>query len=411
MRLNILALIVFTGFSFTKTTGQSTLAKNTFIINGQIANRDTGLVALWYYDQYNKTHPDTFRLDKGRFKFSGSVNVVSEALLWTDLKNRNFDDPTVIRFLLESGKIVMHKKNDKSPAIIKGSGSQQEKEAWDKQKSSLLIIKERCYDTYFDLRKQPKTVDSIVLQKQLEKLSGRIDSVNARLLTLDLHFINHHPDSYLSASLLSKHQRKLPVDTLEILYHKLTSKVRKTGLGHDVLAYIYPITNNNKFRMLHPLFDAEFDQQLGRIHSIYDLALKDTLGNTFDLKRFKGKYVLIDFWGTWCRPCIANIPALNQVINEYNRDSIQVVSISLDKDADTWKNSIVKYNFPGLQLSDLKGTEGLGAIYCKVLWVPTYIIVDKNGKIINYHAPQASEPELKEILSTLLRPNVFVEAP
>lgn len=405
MRLHSLFLIAFTSISLVKAVGQSTPAKNTFVINGQIADRDTGLVVLWYYDQYNRVHEDSFRLENFKFKFSGSVNVVCEALLWTDLKNKDFDDPTVIRFLLEPNTIEIYKENDKSPALIKGSKSQKEKEAWDKNKSSLLTIKEREHETLVSLAREFKVKETLTLKQQIEQQSGRIDSINRRLQVLDVKYIYRHPNSYLSAYLLSKQKRKLPIDTLEILYNSLASNVKKTFVGHQVLAHIYPITNNDKFRKLNPLVDAKFDQQLRKIHSIYDLPLKDTMGNTFALKGFKGKYVLIDFWGSWCGPCIANIPALNQIIKDYSNDSIQIVSISLDKDVETWKSSIVKHNFPGLQLSDLKGMESLAAIYCKVLSVPRYIVVDQNGKIINYNAPQASEPGLKELLDKLLRRN------
>ncbi len=403
MRLYSLLLIAFTTISISKAVSQTTLAKNTFSIKGRIANRDTGLVILWYKNLQNKFYPDSFRLEQGKFKFSGSVNGVCEAMLWTDPKNIDFDDSTVIRFLLEPNTIDIYKINDTSSAIIKGSKVQKEKEEWDYQKSSLLLSKEQCYKTYAILNKESKINNTLILQQQITELFAQIDSINRKLRALDVKYINRHPNSYLSAYLLTRHTRRLPVDTLEILYSRLGTNMKKSTVGKDVLAYIYPVTNNNNFRKLNPLVDSKSNQQLEKVHSIYDLSLKDTTGNTFNLGNFKGKYMLIDFWGTWCGPCIANIPALNQFIKDYG-DSIHIISVSLDKDPETWKSSIIKHNFPGIQLSDLKGSEGLIAIYCKVLWVPKYIIVDRQGKIINYDAPQVSNPELKVLLDKLLRP-------
>jgi thiol-disulfide isomerase/thioredoxin len=188
-----------------------------------------------------------------------------------------------------------------------------------------------------------------------------------------------------------------------MFYSEIANDVKKSSLGHLVLKDIYPLTDDNEFRKANPLIDIEFDERLRKINSVYDLSLRDTLGNIIELSSFKGKYLVIDFWASWCKPCIANIPALNQMIEYYKSDSIQFISISLDKDENDWKHSIIKHNFTGLQLSDLTGFNSLAAVYCKVLWVPKYIVAGKNGEIINYDAPQASEPELKTLLNNLIR--------
>lgn len=128
------------------------------------------------------------------------------------------------------------------------------------------------------------------------------------------------------------------------------------------------------------------------------------MGNTVNLNLFKGKYLVIDFWGSTCGPCIKNIPAWNKLVDNF-KDSIQFISVSLDKSIVSWKNAIIKHKFKGLQVRDLQGFNGVAAIYCKVLWIPKYIIADKNGKIINYEPPHPNEPELKRLLNDLLNKN------
>lgn len=218
MRLNSLLILAFTGISFGTAVGQSAPGVKRFVINGQIVNRDTGFVALWYNDEYGKLHQDSFRLENGKFTFSGSVNGVCESLLWTDLRNRNFDDPTVIRFLLEPKAVNIYKKNDQAPALIQGSESQKEKESWDRYKSSFLAIKERYFDTLRILNKATNTKDSSIVKHQINQVGRQRDSINRILLTLDLKYIKQHPGSYLSGYLLSNQKRRLPVDTLERLY-------------------------------------------------------------------------------------------------------------------------------------------------------------------------------------------------
>ena len=89
-------------------------------------------------------------------------------------------------------------------------------------------------------------------------------------------------------------------------------------------------------------------------------------------------------------------------MRQYGHDSIQFISISLDVNINDWKNSLIKHHITGIQLSDLNGFTSLAAIYCKVLSVPKYIVADRNGRIINYDAPQPGELELNTLLDKLL---------
>lgn len=404
MRALFLFIFTLVLFSIKKAYSQSTSGNTKFFLKGEIIGKDTGSVILWHFDNSNKGVADTIRLNKGKFNFSGTVNRVCEALLWTDLKNHAFDDPSVIRFLLEPDSMyILYKVSDALNPIIKGSQAQTEKENWDKEKSLLLAGKRQYYKTRDSLYKLLKTNKNPAFEDQINQAQGKIDSIYERIKVVDIQYIKMHPNSYLSAYLLSKHTRKLSVDSIEVYFNELANGVKKSNLGRQVLMYVYPLTDDNEFRKANPLVDIEFDERLGKLKSVYDLSLRDTSGNIIELSSFKGKYLVLDFWASWCKGCIENIPALNQMIKYYKPDSIQFISISIDKDANDWKQSIIKHHFTGIQLSDLTGFISLAAIYCKVLWVPTYIVAGQNGRIIKYNAPQASEPELKTLLDHLLK--------
>ena len=139
MRALFLFIFTLVIFSIEKVYSQSTSGNTKFFLKGEIIDRDTGSVILWHFDNSNKGVADTIRLNKGKFNFSGTVNRVCEALLWTDLKNHAFDDPSVIRFLLEPDSMyILYKVSDALNPIIKGSQAQTEKENWDKEKSLLF---------------------------------------------------------------------------------------------------------------------------------------------------------------------------------------------------------------------------------------------------------------------------------
>ncbi|MBS1668914.1 MAG: AhpC/TSA family protein [Bacteroidetes bacterium] len=391
-------------FFFTNNVESQSIGKNNkFTLYGKIIGRDTGSVVLWYFDNSNKTVSDTVKLKKGKFKFSGTINRACEALLWTDINNHIYDDPSMLRFLLEPDTMyISYKTSDPSNPKIIGSKLQTEKEKWDKKKLFLLTAKAQIRKDIDSLVKVPKPYRSSLHEEEMNKLSGKYDSINQRIKEMDMKYVQQHPSSFLSGYLLSKHSRKLSVDSLAIYYDRLTADVKKSSIGHDVLSYVYPLTNDNDFREANPLVDIKFDQELRKLKSVFDIVLKDTLGNTFQLSSFKAKYVVIDFWASWCTPCIKNIPALNEMIKHYEPDSIRFISISLDENMNDWKKSIIEHHFTGTQLSDMNGFNSLAAIYCKVLWVPKYIIANRNGHIINYDAPQPIEPEFKKLLDNLL---------
>jgi hypothetical protein len=111
----LISIIVAFGYA------QGTL-NNKFIIKGELSDRDTGKIILWYADAENIHHYDTTELKNGKFFFSGNVNGACEGILWTNIKNINFDDHSVIRFLLEPAEYsITFTQGGEAAAIIRGS--------------------------------------------------------------------------------------------------------------------------------------------------------------------------------------------------------------------------------------------------------------------------------------------------
>ncbi len=343
---------------------------NSFTVTGKILNRNTGIVVLYYTHPEIGNYVDSATLKNGEFKFSGKVNRVSDAHLWTDTSNHNFSDSSVVRFLLEPGNIFI--TYNKGNAIITGSKSQGEKENFNKEKSALHILK----------------------NQQQEEL-------------IDLAYIRQHKNSYLSGFLLSSYKRKLPMDTLQMYYNLLSNEVKASSEGKKVIEYIYPLTDDVGFRNKNPIHGSEYNKRLNEIKSVYDLSLIDTAGNKVSLKTFKGRYLLIDFWASWCQPCITNFPFMEELEKEYKSDSIEFISVSLDTDNNRWEEAIKKHQLIGWQLSDLHGFDGMLPVYCKVSNdIPQYVLIDKEGKIINHDTPQPMNPELKILIDKLFKKGI-----
>lgn len=126
-------------------------------------------------------------------------------------------------------------------------------------------------------------------------------------------------------------------------------------------------------------------------------------GNT-KLDDFKGKYVYIDVWATWCGPCRAEIPFLKKTEEYYHDKNIVFASISIDtqKDFEKWKTFVTDKSLGGVQLFADKDWNSDFMKSFGVTSIPRFILIDPNGKVVKGDAARPSNPELKEELDKLL---------
>ncbi|QEC43298.1 TlpA disulfide reductase family protein [Pseudobacter ginsenosidimutans] len=113
-----------------------------------------------------------------------------------------------------------------------------------------------------------------------------------------------------------------------------------------------------------------------------DFTVQDPGGNSWKLSDFRGKYVLIDFWASWCKPCRAAIPELTKVYNKYRDKGFTILGVSIDKKASDWINAVETDKVPWKQGSDLQGEQGEVARLYRVSYVPLLYLLDPEGRII-----------------------------
>lgn len=128
-----------------------------------------------------------------------------------------------------------------------------------------------------------------------------------------------------------------------------------------------------------------------------DFQQPDILGNSVTLRQFRGKYLLLDFWASWCKPCRAENPNLLDSYNRFNKEGLEILSVSLDGLAQkqAWINAIKADGLLWVQASDLKAWENSAALIYGVKAIPENYLIDPNGKII------ARNLRGEELLSTL----------
>ena len=128
-------------------------------------------------------------------------------------------------------------------------------------------------------------------------------------------------------------------------------------------------------------------------------------GGSSKLEDFRGKYVYIDVWATWCGPCRAEIPHLKKTEETYHNKNIEFVSLSVDtqKDHDKWKKFVDEKQLGGVQvMADKDWNSDFVKAYA-IQGIPRFILIGPDGKIVNADAPRPSSPELAQLLDTLVK--------
>ncbi len=130
-----------------------------------------------------------------------------------------------------------------------------------------------------------------------------------------------------------------------------------------------------------------------------EVLLEDADGNRVDFSTFKGYYVYIDLWASWCVPCIREVPHLQKLEKELQNDKVKFVSISIDRGTKEWTARMKALNLHGIQL--INRDNKLGEVL-NISGIPRFLIYDKEGKLYNHNAPRPSSGEqLKQLLENL----------
>ncbi|PZR22962.1 MAG: hypothetical protein DI539_04060 [Flavobacterium psychrophilum] len=174
-------------------------------------------------------------------------------------------------------------------------------------------------------------------------------------------FIKDHPDSYASLYMLNTSAGYINAESLKKNYFLLSPKRQNSEEGKEILKYVDGLKSaiaNNKIK---------------------DFVLSGPDGKMISSKSLRGKYVLIDFWASWCAPCVAEFPDLKNIYTKYNNKNFEILSISIDKTKEPWLKALNKHELTWLQVIDGKDSQ---AANFAVSGVPQKFLIDPEGKII-----------------------------
>ncbi len=129
------------------------------------------------------------------------------------------------------------------------------------------------------------------------------------------------------------------------------------------------------------------------------MKFKATDGREVDLAKMQGKVVLVDFWATWCGPCVAELPNLKATYDKFHSKGFEIVGISFDKDLEKLKKFTEEKKMPWAQFCDTKGWESKYAAEFAITGIPTMWLVDKKGNLRHLEARDGLADKVEKLLS------------
>ena len=365
------------------------LQKGEFTLSGKVIGKDSGYVYLLYQDNNNSTVSDSCKLKSGQLFFKGHIDIPTEAVFSTYnflIHNpKTYDANNLTSFYLEPTEMSFSSSINNFNAIrLEGSSSDSDRvRLTNLEKPTRDIIDSLSkpdmllYDQYLiAIRKNPNSEEAKSLQKKAHAIYLHLDSLShpyyQSLNLIDSNFILDNPSSFFAADLLWKNVRGrgIKFSNLQAVYNKLPDSIQKSIYGRRIREVI---TFNDNIKV--------------GMDAINFKAVRET-GDTIKLDSYKGKkYILLDFWASWCGPCRGISPLLNKMNNKY-KDKLELISIAgNDKEMD-WKKAIKNDHMDWIQILDNPGKDMNGDsirlindMYF-VNSIPLLMLIDENFKVV-----------------------------
>ena len=368
-----------------------------FQLKGKLAGQSDGIVYLHYSDMDNKYVKDSSVVTNGDFSFTGIIMTPTRA--YVELKGDKINNGGEI--FLEPVPMTMRVKvNDFKGVELTGSKTQLE---WTKlQRMKEPIFKERqpLEDEYTKLNdilikaaKRNAPEDSINLMKEeVNAFRKKFAPYSERMNKIDYDFFVNHPNSYVTAYMLRLFRWGL--DTMQMFYDNMNETVRQSNYAKYVAKKMANMRGGSP----------------GSVAK--DFSAIDINGNKLTLSGFRGKYVLLDFWASWCVPCRKDNPHLKQLYAKYKDKGIEFIGISDDDSKpDAWRKAVKKDGLPWLHVlrgyNMEKSLQNLNDEISErfgVQSLPTKILIDPKGVIIGRYGDDgendgAMDKKLAEIFN------------